>query len=185
MQDCNTKPPDPVLDAALATVLDFGVRRATLTEVARRAGLSRMTVYRRYADGTELMRALMSREFGSVVTAAAAEADGVVPAVIGAVERLMEHPLLLRLLELEPEVMLPYLTERLGEFQRGARAALAGWIERAQAEGEIAPGDPAELAATVELACRGLVIATRSLSEGERAAGVRELELMCDGYLRR
>jgi hypothetical protein len=100
------------------------------------------------------------------------------------VERLMEHPLLLRLLELEPEVMLPYLTERLGEFQRGARTALATWIEQAQVEGEVRAGDPDELAAAVELACRGPVIATRSLSESERLAAVRELERMIGAYLR-
>ena len=181
MQDCNT---DPVLDAARATVLDFGVRRATLTEVARRAGLSRMTVYRRYSDAPELMRALMSREFGAVLADAQAEAEGVVSAVISTVARLLDHPLLQRLLELEPEVMVPYLVERVGEFQRGARIALAGWIEHAQAAGQVREGDPEELAAAVELACRGLVIAVRSLSERERDAGLRELERMIDAYLR-
>jgi len=173
-----------VLDAARATVLDFGVRRATLTEVARRAGISRMTVYRRYSDAPELMRALMSREFGAVLAEAQADSDGVVAAVIGTVGRLMEHPLLARLLELEPEVMLPYLVDRVGEFQRGARSALAGWIERAQAAGEVRRGDPQELAAAIELACRGLVIAVRSLSAPQRAAGLRELERMIDAYLR-
>lgn len=35
-----------VLDAAKASLLAVGVRRTTLTEVARRAGMSRMTLYR-------------------------------------------------------------------------------------------------------------------------------------------
>ena len=60
-------PEDPVLDAARATVLDFGVRRTTVSEVARRAGVSRMTVYRRHPDGAALLRALMAREFGGVL----------------------------------------------------------------------------------------------------------------------
>ena len=41
---------DRVLDAARACVLDVGVRRTTMTDVARRAGVSRMTLYRRFPD---------------------------------------------------------------------------------------------------------------------------------------
>ena len=41
---------DRVLDAARACVLAVGVRRTTVTDVARRAGVSRMTLYRRFPD---------------------------------------------------------------------------------------------------------------------------------------
>ena len=44
-----------------------GVRRTTLTDVARRAGVSRMTVYRRFPDVAALLQALMTREFGALV----------------------------------------------------------------------------------------------------------------------
>src|SRR3954462_11232140 len=64
---------DPILDAARATVLDFGVGRATVSEVARRAGVSRMTVYRRHPDGAALLRALMAREFAAVLEQAERE----------------------------------------------------------------------------------------------------------------
>ena len=40
---------DPVLDSARACVLAVGVRRTTMTDIARRAGVSRMTLYRRMA----------------------------------------------------------------------------------------------------------------------------------------
>lgn len=189
MKNCNAD--DPVLEAALETVLDFGVRRTTLTEVARRAGVSRMTVYRRYDDASELMRALMSREFGAVLEQAqdgvAGGADGrgqVVAAVVGTVERLMEHPLMLRLLELEPEAMLPYLTERVGAFQAAARGALGAWIVEAQATGSIRRGDPQQMAAIVELTCRGPVIAARSLDRGSLALVLAELAEMLERYLR-
>jgi AcrR family transcriptional regulator len=189
MQNCNRA--DPVLEAALQTVLDFGVRRTTLTEVARRAGVSRMTVYRRYDDASELMRALMSREFGAVLEVAQVDSMGagdarrrVVGGVVGTVRRLMEHPLMLRLLELEPDAMLPYLTERVGAFQAAARAALSGWIAEGQATGSIRAGDPDRLATCVELACRGPVIAARSLEPSSRAALLAELEEMLERYLR-
>ena len=46
---------DAVLDAARDCVLGYGVRRTTLTDVARRAGVSRMTVYRRWPDVQSLI----------------------------------------------------------------------------------------------------------------------------------
>ena len=49
------------------------MRRASVAEVARRAGVSRMTVYRRHPDGAALLRALMAREFGEVIEQAEQE----------------------------------------------------------------------------------------------------------------
>ena len=57
------------LDAARACILDVGWRRTTLTEVARRAGVSRMTIYRTWSDMPQLLGDLMTREWGNVVAA--------------------------------------------------------------------------------------------------------------------
>jgi AcrR family transcriptional regulator len=182
---------DQILDAARATVLDFGVRRTTVSEVARRAGLSRMTVYRRYPDGAELMRALMTREFGEVLVRARGETaslatgrERLVQASLRSIELLMTHPLMLRLLEVDPEMLLPYLTERIGRFQELAREAVAAAVADGQADGSIRPGDPATLAAACELAVRGLVVSARSLSAGQRARALGEMRVMLDAYLR-
>ena len=67
----NADPRDAYLDAARACILDVGWRRTTLTEVARRAGVSRMTIYRAWADMPTLLGDLMTREWAGVV-------DGVV-----------------------------------------------------------------------------------------------------------
>jgi AcrR family transcriptional regulator len=181
---------DQILDAARATVLDFGVRRTTVAEVARRAGLSRMTVYRRYPDGAELMRALMTREFGSVLVRAREETaslgtgrERLVEAAIRTLEQLMTHPLMLRLLELDPEMLLPYLTERIGRFQELARETVAAAVADGQADGSIRAGDPATLAAACELAVRGLVISARSLTAAQRARALAEIRAMLDRYL--
>ena len=62
------EPRDVYLDAARDCILDVGWRRTTLTEVARRAGVSRMTIYRTWADMPTLLGDLMTREWAGVVT---------------------------------------------------------------------------------------------------------------------
>ncbi|WP_280205574.1 TetR/AcrR family transcriptional regulator, partial [Nocardia farcinica] len=58
-----------IFDAARACVAEFGVRRTTLTEVARRAGVSRPTVYRRWPDTGSLVAELLVRELREILDA--------------------------------------------------------------------------------------------------------------------
>src|SRR5918998_3433197 len=111
-----SEPRDAYLDAARACILDVGWRRTTLTEVARRAGVSRMTIYRTWSDMPQLLGDLMTREWSAVITAqAAAEAaasdatDRLVRAIVGTVQTLRENELFVRIVELDPELVLPYL----------------------------------------------------------------------------
>src|ERR671930_1385725 len=109
---------DQVLDAARECVMAFRVRRTTLTDVARKAGVSRMTLYRRFPDLEGVLSALMTREFGRLVADAAAQAGGastrerVVAMVVRGSRALAEDPLFVRLLDVDPELLLPYVTQR-------------------------------------------------------------------------
>ena len=49
-----------ILAAAASCVVDFGVDRVTLAEIARRAGVSRPTVYRRWPDTPSVVAALLT-----------------------------------------------------------------------------------------------------------------------------
>src|SRR5215210_952569 len=82
-------PRDGYLDAARECILDVGWRRTTLTEVARRAGVSRMTIYRTWSDMSQLLGDLMTREWGAVVADAARVPDraGSVELVVGTAVR--------------------------------------------------------------------------------------------------
>jgi AcrR family transcriptional regulator len=183
---------DGVLDAARACVLDVGFRRTTLTDVARRAGMSRMTLYRRYPDLEAVLAALMTREFGRLVSQAgevAAAPRGrattrgrVVTMVVHGARSLAEDPLFARLLDIDPELLLPYVTRRLGGMQRIAVAAGAAAL--ADADGSVrSDASPEVLSAGVELIARGFVLA----SHGELDPGLdpwAELARAVDGYLR-
>lgn len=183
---------DALLDAAQACVLAVGVRRTTMTDVARRAGVSRMTLYRRHPDVTSLLQALMTREFSALAEEVDAEAEALpsarerlVHAAVEGVDRLTRHPLFVRILDVDPELLLPYLTARLGAFQRLVVGAFERRVAEGIGDGSIAADDPARTARALELALRGFAI--QALAEGAaaaREAQLGELRRMLDGYLR-
>ncbi|MEU7828845.1 helix-turn-helix domain-containing protein [Nonomuraea sp. NPDC052129] len=116
---------DGVLDAARDCVLAYGVRRTTLTDVARRAGVSRMTLYRRWPDVRSLVADLMTREWVLAVTEL--DLSDPVAAVVEGVRRLRGHPLWRKIVEADPELLLPYLLDRRG----ATHEAVLGVLEAA------------------------------------------------------
>ena len=182
---------EALLDATQACVLAVGVRRTTMTDVARRAGVSRMTLYRRYADVTSLMQALMTREFTQILGEVEAEVQALpsarerlVTAAVAGVDRLTRDPLFLRIVDVDPELLLPYLTTRRGAFQRAVVGVMEARIADGVAEGSVAAGDPAAVARAIELALRGF--AFQALAPGaadEREQELAELGRMIDAYL--
>src|SRR3954467_4374826 len=102
--------PPQVLDATRAAVLAVGVRRTTLTAVARRAGVSRMTLYRLVPDVTTLILEVMTREFAQLLGDAESPArrkrtarGRLVASTVELVRRLPEAPLFRRVVDVDPE----------------------------------------------------------------------------------
>src|SRR5690348_15000682 len=156
-------PAPDVLGAARECILAVGVRRTTLSDVARRAGVSRMTLYRRFGDLEALLSALMTREFGHLIAAAREHAatepttrERVVATVVHGAQALAEDPLFGRLLDLDPELLLPYVTVRLGGVQRLAVAGTTEDLTAGAGDGSVRTDvAPAVLAAAIELMVRG------------------------------
>jgi AcrR family transcriptional regulator len=106
-----------ILDAALAQFEDFGLRRSTMEDIARRCGMSRITIYRRFPKKENLIEAVVLRELQSflghleqVGPEGMSAADKMVERIALALQYLGNHPLLRRLLRTEPESILPSLT---------------------------------------------------------------------------
>lgn len=182
---------DPILDAAHAQVMAVGVRRTTLTDIAARAGVSRMTVYRRYPDVRTVLQALMTREFAALIEqasrdaeAAGSERERVVRIAVHGAELLAAHPLFLRLLDVDPELLLPYVTERVGRFQALVIDDLAERLSRAMDEGAVRRADPRRLASAMELAMRGYVLSAHSDAPEDERVHRADLAEMLDAFLR-
>ena len=190
-------PRDGYLDAARECILDVGWRRTTLTEVARRAGVSRMTMYRAWSDMPQLLGDLMTREWGGVVAAAVEEADARVGAeapgadrlvaeMVATVAALRENELFLRIVELDPELLLPYLLARRGRSQDAILTLTKGRIRAGQADGSIRAGDAAAMARACLLACHGFVLSGHTMVDDavDQAALDDELTALLDGAVR-
>ncbi|MFD5424354.1 TetR/AcrR family transcriptional regulator [Streptomyces sp. NPDC127084] len=155
---------DAVLDAARDCVLAVGVRRTTLTDVARRAGVSRMTLYRRWPDVRSLVGDLMTREWISVAVAAMPAAEEGTPTrtrlvdgLVAGVGAFRAHPLFHKIIDVDPELLLPYVLDRRGASQE----ALLGLITAALAEGH---ADGSVRTEHIDLQARALLLVVQSFT---------------------
>jgi AcrR family transcriptional regulator len=181
---------DDLLDAARDCVLAVGLRRTTLTDVARRAGVSRMTMYRRWPDMASLVADLMTREWSAAARIAADDAVGdtararTVDGLVRGVATLRAHPVFRRIVELDPEILLPYLVDRRGTSQDHILDQLTGALEEGRADGSLRTTDPALLARTVLLTAHGFVLSAATMTDSVTVAHLDgELRLLLDRYL--
>jgi AcrR family transcriptional regulator len=166
------------------------LRRATVADVAKRSGLSRMTLYRQYGDSAAVFRALLTREL-TQVEAATAEAEALpsvrerlVEATVGSVRRIIAHPLMHRILEVDPELLLPLVVERVGSSQRVAQSHLRDLLVAGMAEGSIRTVDPDVATHVLTLAVQSFVFSARvTEAESDPEAVFRELRHLLDAYL--
>jgi AcrR family transcriptional regulator len=182
---------DTVLDAARDCLLAVGWKRTTLTEVARRAGVSRMTVYRRWTDMPTLMADLMTREWSGIGARAQLLVQGETPtaarvadAVVGAAGALRDNALFRKVVDVDPELLLTYLIERRGRTQDALLHLLEAGIHDGQASQSIRDGDPAAMARSVVLAVHGFVVSAATMTDAVSAGVLAdELRLMLERYL--
>ncbi|MGZ4448155.1 MAG: TetR/AcrR family transcriptional regulator [Nocardioides sp.] len=179
-----TDPRDTYLDAARACILDVGWRRTTLTEVARRAGVSRMTIYRSWSDMQQLLGDLMTREWSGVVAAIVADEDAsasavdrLVSDVVGTVRTLRENELFVRIVELDPELLLPYLLSRRGRSQDAILALTTEAVRAGQAEGTMRAGNPVAIARGMLLAAHGFVLSAHTMVDEDASEEELDAEL--------
>lgn len=179
------------LDAARESILAVGWSRTTLTDIARRAGLSRMTLYRRWPEMNALLGDLMTREWVALVALqgnapqSSNHLERLVTDITATVRALRSNDLFTRIIELDPQMLLPYLLERPGRSQLLVLEILVAEIEAGQAAGEVRAGDPHLLARSVLLAAHGFTLSAQTMVDDERSheAFDSELATMVERYL--
>ncbi|PWD43634.1 TetR family transcriptional regulator [Gordonia paraffinivorans] len=181
---------DLVLDAARECLLRSGGRRVTVSEVARRAGVSRPTVYRRWPDISEILRGLLTREVLSIVDAVVGDAgppadlDALADLIIEVVSALRDSELLSSLWREQRDLMSPYVFERLGTSQQGVLATLSDMLANAQEQGRVRRGDAKRMASMVLLIAQSFLQSEPLVSDILADGWSAELHDAITGYLR-
>ncbi|TDD85044.1 TetR/AcrR family transcriptional regulator [Actinomadura rubrisoli] len=144
-----------ILDAALAEFETYGLRRVSVEDVAKRAGVARTTIYRRFTNKEQLLQAVILREVRRFLTAIAEATedlptpeDAVVEGFVVGLRSARTHPLMTRVLESEPEAFLPQLSMNGGAIMLAARDILADRLRRAR------PGDAEDHGTVAEVLLR-------------------------------
>ncbi|MFF0492809.1 TetR/AcrR family transcriptional regulator [Nocardia sp. NPDC003482] len=177
-----------ILDAARACVAEFGVRRTTLTEVARRAGVSRPTVYRRWPDTGVLIADLLVREMRSIVgrtiPVTGPARTRLVDGVVRGAGALRSNPLFAKIFRTDTDLMLTYVFGRLGRNQRELILLFAALIREGHRDGSIRPGDPDQMATMLLLIAQSAVQSATTVAPFLDAPTLdTELTHALDGYL--
>ena len=174
-----------ILAGAASCVVDFGVDRVTLAEIARRAGVSRPTVYRRWPDTQSIVAALLTRHITDVMRDAPLlghDRESLVRQIVTVADLLRRDQLVMSVLHSELAPI--YITERLGTSQHMLIDALAARLRVAQRNGSVRAGDPVQLATMVLLIAQSTIQSAQIVQPILDAdALATELAYSLNGYL--
>lgn len=131
-----------ILDATLGRILQVGIRRSSLDDIARRAGVTRVTIYRRFSGKDDLIEAALLREIGRILGEATTIAtttsgiDAQIEETVLYILRLTRtHPLVTQLLAVAPEEALGFYTVRGAEMVSQGIEYITAVLETGQEQG--------------------------------------------------
>lgn len=133
-----------ILDAAYDLFCRQGIQRTTMDDVARRAGLSRITVYRRLVSKEALVEAVLLRDFRRYVDRFLADlagaetvADRVVVGFVSALRATRSNPLMTGLMAADPDSVAPAIVGGDGRVLAAVARFLAGQLRLEQRAGNV------------------------------------------------
>ncbi|HSV39494.1 MAG TPA: helix-turn-helix domain-containing protein [Nocardioidaceae bacterium] len=169
---------DELLNAAVSSFLEFGIKRTSMGEIAKRAGISPATLYRRFSNKTELVQAVGLRELARVldgleehVDRDAAGGEQIVQFTTAVLVAIRNHALFQRLLKTDPEVLLPLVTVDAEAYLPMALAYVTGVIEELQRQGLVPNFPAAPVAEMVVRLVASFALMPKSLVPLDDAAG--------------
>jgi AcrR family transcriptional regulator len=134
-QDSEDEVGERILDAALKCFEEVGIRRTSIDDIARAAGVGRMTVFRRFKGKDQLTHIVLLRigvEVTELARAAFAGArdleTGLTEALVVAVQALRDRPLFVKVLRTEPEAFLRSLTADGPNLIELIRRSVSAWL---------------------------------------------------------
>jgi len=148
-----------IVEAAYACIARRGVAKTTIEDVAREAGMSRATVYRAFPGGRdEVVNATVAwatldffgRLYEHIQGAASLEAMMEL-GIRFAYRAIVEHEVLQRVMQTEPDLLLPILTVESNRIRSGIAEVLAPYLEARGLAPGVDLGDAADFLARMVL----------------------------------
>ncbi|MFI8306346.1 TetR/AcrR family transcriptional regulator [Streptomyces sp. NPDC085927] len=134
-----------LLDAAYEQFCRMGIKRSTMTDVARAAGVSRITVYRRFATKDQLVEQVVRREFRRYfdqfivdIQDAGTVADRVVLGFVSSLRAIRDNRLIGGLMAAEPDAVVPSMTADEGRTLAVVQQFVASRLRQEQRAGNVA-----------------------------------------------
>jgi AcrR family transcriptional regulator len=132
-------PRERIFEATFACVARYGIAKTTVEDVAREARVSRATVYRYFAGKDQLVRETIAWEtahFFRRLADAVAGIDDLAAlleeALCFAHQAVEDHAVLQKVLQTEPELLLPEMSTEGERLITLVRAFLVPWLDRAR-----------------------------------------------------
>jgi AcrR family transcriptional regulator len=156
---------DAYLDAAATCFARHGIGRTSVQDVARELGVNRTTVYRQVGNIDGIVRLLLARDLHRFLAEIAVDVspargpETVVSLLAAVVRHAWSHPVLVKVLRDEPELIGPFLVSELPDLIGRVAAEIVPLLEWAMDEGALAPRDPRRLADWLVRAAITLIIA--------------------------
>lgn len=133
-----------VLDSSRELFCRIGISRTTMDDVAKAAGVSRITVYRRFANKDALIEQVVRREFRRYfdqflqdIKQATTAADRVVIGFVSSLRAIRGNELIGGLMAAEPSAVVPSLVGDEGRTLATVREFIAGQLRREQRAGTV------------------------------------------------
>ena len=144
-----------ILEAGYTCVARYGLAKTTVEDVARASALSRATLYRYFPGGRDqLLRDVIAWEtgrfFGRLAEAVSGAPDFpslLEEALLFAHRAIEEHEVLQKVLQTEPERLLPQLTVESERTLTFIRRFLVPYLEREELASGVAPEQAADYVA--------------------------------------
>jgi AcrR family transcriptional regulator len=140
------------LDAAAECFARHGIRRSSVQDVARRLGVNRTTVYRQVGNVDDMVRLLLARELHRFLEQVPVDIRpergpaAVVALLAAVVHHARTHPVLVKVLRDEPEIIGPFLVAELPALINRVATEIVPLLRWAMEQGSLADRDPARLA---------------------------------------
>ncbi|NUK20990.1 TetR/AcrR family transcriptional regulator, partial [Streptomyces lunaelactis] len=132
----------------------------------------RMTLYRRWPDVRTLVGDVMTREWIALAVGAMPENDPGTPTrtrlvdgLVAGVTAFRSHPLLHKILDVDPELLLPYVLDRRGASQDALLGLITGALTEGHADGSVRTMHTGLQARSLLLVAQSFTLSLRTMTD--------------------